>query len=91
MSDEMIAAQDKKFKFVVKLKLKDLQAFENQPLKVSRELSKIEGYVNIEKAFFNHRNKLLYLCTNEEGIFNYLQMWPETAFNKGVEIIGDKP
>jgi hypothetical protein len=76
------------YKFIVKLKLNDIHF--TDPTKVTRQIKDIKGNVNIENAFFNRFNKLLYLCTNDEESFNHLNLpWPSNAFNKGAEIFKD--
>ena len=78
------------YKFIVKLKLNDIHF--TDPTKVTRQIKEIKGNVNIENAFFNRFNKLLYLCTNDEASFKQLNSpWPANAFNKGAEIFKESP
>jgi hypothetical protein len=78
------------YKFIVKLRLNDIHF--TDPTSVTRQIKEIKGKVNIENAFFNRFNNLLYLCTNDEESFKHLNSpWPENAFKKGVEICNDSP
>jgi hypothetical protein len=78
------------FKYVVRLKITDLYSFSDLS-QVMQEITDRKGNVHIDHAFFNHHNKLLYLCTNKEESFNKLtSTWPVSSFNKGVEIVQSK-
>jgi hypothetical protein len=78
------------YEFIVKLKLNDRHF--TDPIRVTRQIKDHKGNVNIEKAFFNRYNNLLYLCTNDEGAFKTLSLpWPPTAFNKGAEVFVETP
>ncbi len=74
------------FKYTIRLRLND--TFFTNPKQIKLQIEQIKGNVNIENAFFNRYNKLLYLCTNDEDAFKQLSSpWPTNAFNKGVEIV----
>jgi hypothetical protein len=78
------------FKYIVKIKDNDYISFIDPELFES-EIIKHKGNVNIEHAFFNRHNKLFYLCTNDEGVYQtLLEEWPANAFTMELRLFSKK-
>ena len=88
-----ITKQITHYKYTVKLKGINQFTF-SHPKKLNDEIERNKGKVNIDKAFFNNFNKLLYLFTNDENSYNLLlNDWLPNAFENenGIEIIKPEP